>query len=221
MAAMAGPIHPISLTAPPHPHDLKISKIFSIIFIYIKNFPAHLPSALENLKNFLYNIIVKENIYILKKEENNMDLYEALKQGTSSDELVNAFYRDLNIAKTRIKEEEEEAKKAAEMQEYLEIARENFANAMLEYTAALTGYFDLVEDAATYDSMMVVIEDLLSGLETEFVESKKNTKSAAKTKTDSNTDTKDKSKDKNTKNLNLKQQKSDEEIIRAFLETLK
>jgi hypothetical protein len=69
--------------------------------------------------------------------------------------------------------------------------------------------------------MMVVIEDLLGGLETEFVESKKNTKSTAKTKTDSNTDTKDKSKDKSTKNLNLKQQKSDEEIIRAFLETFK
>ena len=148
-----------------------------------------------------------------------MDLYEALKQGTSSDELVDAFYRDLNIAKTRIEEEEaqkrEEEKKAAEMQEYLEIARENFANAMLEYTAALTGYFDLVEDSATYDSMMVIIEDLLSGLETDFTESKKSTKS---TKTKTNTDTKDKSKDKN---LNLKQQKSDEEIIRAFLKTLK
>lgn len=149
-----------------------------------------------------------------------MDLYEALKEGTSSDELIDAFYRDLNAAKSRIEEEEaqklKEEKKNAEMQEYLEIARENFANAMLEYTAALTGYFDLVEDSATYDSMMTIIEDLLGDLETEFVESKKNTKSATKTKT--NTDTKDKSKDKN---LNLKQQKSDEEIIRAFLETLK
>jgi len=148
-----------------------------------------------------------------------MDLYEALKQGTSSDELVNAFYRDLNAAKSRIEEEEaqklEEAKKTAETQEYLEIARENFANSMLEYTAALTGYFDLVEDAAIYDNMMTIIENLLGDLETEFVESKKNTKS---TKAKTNTDTKDKSKDKN---LNLKQQKSDEEIIRAFLETLK
>lgn len=151
-----------------------------------------------------------------------MDLYEALKQGTSSDELVDAFYRDLNTAKTRIKEEEaqklEEEKKTAEMQEYLEIARENFANAMLEYTAALTGYFDLVEDSATYDSMMVIIEDLLGGLEADFVENKKSTKNAK-----TNTNTKDKSKDKNTKNFfNLKQpEKSDEEIIRAFLETLK
>lgn len=155
-----------------------------------------------------------------------MDLYEALKQGTSSDELVDAFYRDLNAAKSRIEEEEtqklEEEKKAAEMQEYLEIARENFANAMLEYTAALTGYFDLVEDSATYDSMMVIIEDLLGGLEADFIKSKKNTKST-KINTNSNTDTKDKSKDKNTKNFfNLKQpEKSDEEIIRAFLETFK
>lgn len=153
-----------------------------------------------------------------------MDLYEALKEGTSSDELVNAFYRDLNIAKTRIAEEEaqkrEEEKKAAEMQEYLKIARENFANAMLEYTAALTGYSDLVEDSATYDSMMTIIEDLLGDLETDFTKSKKNTKSTSGVSTNPNVNKKDKNKD--TKNIfGLKQNKSDEEIIRAFLETLK
>lgn len=154
-----------------------------------------------------------------------MDLYEALKEGTSSDELVDAFYRDLNAAKSRIEEEEaqkreEEAKKTAEMQEYLEIARENFANAMLEYTAALTGYFDLVEDSATYDSMMTIIEDLLRDLETDFIKGKKNTKSTSGTSTNANVNKKDKSKD--TKNIfGLKQSKSDEEIIRAFLETLK
>lgn len=153
-----------------------------------------------------------------------MDLYEALKEGTSSDELVDAFYRDLNAAKSRIEEEKaqklEEEKKAAEMQEYLEIARENFANAMLEYTAALTGYFDLVEDSATYDSMMTIIEDLLGDLETDFTRGKKNTKSASGVSTNTNVNKKDKSKD--AKNIfSLKQNKSDEEIIRAFLETLK
>lgn len=64
-----------------------------------------------------------------------MDLYEALKAGTSEEELLKAFHKDLNEANARIAAEEE----AAADKEYLANCRDSLAEAILEYTKALLG----------------------------------------------------------------------------------
>ena len=58
-----------------------------------------------------------------------MDLYEALKAGTSEEELLKAFHKDLDEANARIAAEEE----AAADKEYLADCRECLAEAILEY----------------------------------------------------------------------------------------
>lgn len=84
-----------------------------------------------------------------------MDLYEALKAGTSKEELLNAFYKDLDEANARIAAEEE----AAADKEYLADCREYLAEAILEYTKALLG-----EDLDESISVKSVTETL-KGLE--------------------------------------------------------
>lgn len=64
-----------------------------------------------------------------------MDLYEALKAGTSEEELLKAFHKDLDEANARIAAEEE----AAADKEYLANCRDSLAEAILEYTKALLG----------------------------------------------------------------------------------
>lgn len=64
-----------------------------------------------------------------------MDLYEALKAGTSAEELLRAFHKDLDEANARIAAEEE----AAADKEYLADCRDDLAEAILEYTKALLG----------------------------------------------------------------------------------
>jgi len=64
-----------------------------------------------------------------------MDLYEALKAGTSEEELLKAFHKDLDEANARIAAEQE----AAADKEYLADCRDSLAEAILEYTKALLG----------------------------------------------------------------------------------
>lgn len=64
-----------------------------------------------------------------------MDLYEALKAGTSEEELLKAFHKDLEEATARIAKEEEEAAD----QEYLNVCREYLADAILDYAYAIFG----------------------------------------------------------------------------------
>lgn len=64
-----------------------------------------------------------------------MDLYEALKAGTSEEELLKAFHKDLDEANARIAAEEE----AAADKEYLANCRDSLAEAIIEYTKALLG----------------------------------------------------------------------------------
>ena len=80
-----------------------------------------------------------------------MDLYEALKAGTSEEELLKAFHKDLDEANARIAAEEE----AAADKEYLADCREYLAEAILEYTKALLG-----EDLDESISVKSVIETL-------------------------------------------------------------
>ena len=64
-----------------------------------------------------------------------MDLYEALKAGTSEEELLKAFHKDLDEANARIAAEQ----KTAADKEYLDTCREDLAEAIIEYTEALLG----------------------------------------------------------------------------------
>lgn len=86
-----------------------------------------------------------------------MDLYEALKAGTSEEELLKAFHKDLDEANARIAAEEEAADK-----EYLADCREYLAEAILEYTKALLG-----EDLDESISVKSVVETL-EGFEKEM-----------------------------------------------------
>ena len=61
-----------------------------------------------------------------------MDLYEALKSGTSADTLLNKFYEDLDIALEKIKEEEQK-KKILE----LDNVRNDFINVLIKYISTL------------------------------------------------------------------------------------
>ena len=61
-----------------------------------------------------------------------MDLYEALKGGTSVDELVATFTKELEAAKAKLKEETET--------EQIAYYREDLAEAIYNYISALTGF---------------------------------------------------------------------------------
>ena len=84
-----------------------------------------------------------------------MDLYEALKAGTSEEELLKAFHKDLDEANARIAAEQE----AAADKEYLADCREYLAEAIIEYAKALLG-----EDLDESISVKSVTETL-KGLE--------------------------------------------------------
>ena len=61
-----------------------------------------------------------------------MDLYEALKDGTSADELVATFNKELEAAKAKLKEETEA--------EQITYYREDLAEAIYNYISALIGF---------------------------------------------------------------------------------
>ena len=63
-----------------------------------------------------------------------MDLYEALKNGTSAEELLNAFHKDLDDATARIAAEAAEAKL---VDKQLTHYRDNLADAVANYSDAL------------------------------------------------------------------------------------
>ena len=87
-----------------------------------------------------------------------MDLYEALKAGTSEEELLKAFHKDLDEANARIAAEEE----AAADKEYLADCRECLAEAIIEYVKAF-----LSEDLDESFSVKSVVETL-EGFEKEM-----------------------------------------------------
>jgi uncharacterized membrane protein YheB (UPF0754 family) len=62
-----------------------------------------------------------------------MDLYEALKSGTSAQELQAQFNQQLNEAKARIIQEEEDT----EAEEWLDACRSDLADSIYEYALAL------------------------------------------------------------------------------------
>lgn len=122
-----------------------------------------------------------------------MDLYEALKAGTSAEELLRAFHKDLDQANARIAAEE---KAAAE--EYLAACRDQLAETIIEYVEAFLG------------------EDLDESLPVDYIiESLKEFEKEIK-----NIITFDK-KDKKTKEIKITTNSSDNDIISNFIKSLK
>ena len=80
-----------------------------------------------------------------------MDLYEALKSGTSADELVATFTKELEAAKAKLKEE-------TEAERMLSYHRSCLADAIYDYISALTG-------AETLSFTIPEIEKELKGVE--------------------------------------------------------
>ena len=102
-----------------------------------------------------------------------MDLYEALKSGTSEDELQKSFDEELAKARMRIaaekkKEEEESLKKAKQQQ--VDHRREALAESILEYADSLFGsdiltiypIEDVEEELKNFEKEVDNLYDLLS-----------------------------------------------------------
>ena len=112
-----------------------------------------------------------------------MDLYEALKGGTSADELVATFTKELEAAKAKLKEETE-AEQITEYREYL-------AEAIYDYISALTGVETLSFTVPEIEKELKGVEKdlgpvltLLSGFVEPKEEDYKFFKTESKTKTD-------------------------------------
>ena len=136
-----------------------------------------------------------------------MDLYEALKAGTSEEELLKAFHKDLDEANARIAAEEE----AAADKEYLADCRECLAEAIIEYVKAF-----LSEDLDESFSVKSVVETL-EGFEKEMEQAVAFSKKLDKIL--------EKAKSENKKPVGIKVTTrsidDDDDIITQFLKSLK
>ena len=138
-----------------------------------------------------------------------MDLYEALKAGTSAEELLKAFHKDLDEANARIAAEQKEA---AADKEYLTDCRECLAEAIIEYAEALFG-----EDLDESFSAESVIENL-KGFEKEAKRAKQ---AIAFSKKLDKILEKTKSEDKKPIGIKVTTGSIDDDIIAQFLKSLK
>ena len=139
-----------------------------------------------------------------------MDLYEALKSGTSEDELQKSFDEELAKARMRIaaekkKEEEENLKKVKQQQ--VDHRREALAESILEYADSLFGsdilaiypIEDVEEELKNFEKEVDNLYDLLSTFNDLLKKAEVETPSL-KVK---------------------KSSRSDDDIIQSFLESLK
>lgn len=112
-----------------------------------------------------------------------MDLYEALKGGTSADELVATFTKELEAAKAKLKEETE----AEQVAQY----RSELAEAIYDYISALIGFetpnftvADIEKDLKGIEKEIVPVLTLLSGFTSAKEEDYKLFKTENKAETD-------------------------------------
>ena len=112
-----------------------------------------------------------------------MDLYEALKDGTSADELVATFTKELEAAKAKLKEETE----AEQVAQY----RSELAKAVYDYLSALSGFeipsftiADIEKELKDIEKELAPVFTLLSGFQSAKEEAHKFFKTKSKTKTD-------------------------------------
>ena len=136
-----------------------------------------------------------------------MDLYEALKAGTSEEELLKAFHKDLDEANARIAAEEE----AAADKEYLADCREYLAEAIIEYTKALLG--ENLDESISVKSVTETLKGLVEDVNQTVTLSKKLDKILEKAKSE------------NKKPVGIKVTTrsidDDDDIIAQFLKSLK
>ena len=135
-----------------------------------------------------------------------MDLYEALKAGTSEEELLKAFHKDLDEANARIAAEEE----AAADKEYLADCRECLAEAIIEYAKAFLG--EDLDESFSVKSVVETLEGFEKEMEQAVAFSKKLDKMLEKTKSE------------NKKPVGIKvttRSIDDDGIIAQFLKSLK
>jgi len=136
----------------------------------------------------------------------NMDLYEALKAGTSEKELLEAFHKDLEAANARIAAENE----AAADKKYLEDCREGLASSIFEYAEALFG--EDLSESFSIDFVTETLEKFEKEMEQTINLSKKLDKIFEKAKSE------------NKKPVGIKittHTINDDDIINRFLESLK
>ncbi len=112
-----------------------------------------------------------------------MDLYEALRDGTSADELVATFTKELEAAQAKLKAETEE-EQVAQYRSYL-------ADAIYDYITALTGFETPVFTVEEIEKGLKDVEKefgpmltLLSGFQSAKKEDYKLFKTESKAKTD-------------------------------------
>lgn len=135
-----------------------------------------------------------------------MDLYEALKAGTSAEELLKAFHKDLDEANARIAAEEE----AAADKEYLADCRECLAEAVIEYAKAFLG--EDLDKSFSVESVIETLEGFEKEMEQTVAFSKKLDKILEKAKSE------------NKKPVGIKvttRSIDDDDVIAKFLESLK
>lgn len=96
-----------------------------------------------------------------------MDLYEALKAGTSAEELLKAFHKDLDEANARIAAEEE----AAADKGYLADCRECLAVAIIMYAEAFLG--EDLDESFSVESVVETLEEYEKEMEQAVALSKK------------------------------------------------
>jgi len=111
-----------------------------------------------------------------------MELYEALKNGTSVEDLEAAFRRELTKAQERVAEEaaEEEQKKEEERLLEIEGCREELAESIYNYVCALVGEDNVeldieeIEDKLTeYEKEMIGIYNITKKIDSIFNDIKK------------------------------------------------
>lgn len=136
-----------------------------------------------------------------------MDLYEALKAGTSAEELLKAFHKDLDEANARIAAEEE----AAADKEYLADCRECLAEAIIEYAKAFLD--EDLDEAFSVKSVVETLEGFEKEIEQTVTFSKKLDKMLKETKNE------------NKKPVGIKATTrsidDDDDIITQFLKSLR
>lgn len=135
-----------------------------------------------------------------------MDLYEALKAGTSAEELLKAFHKDLDEANARIAAEQE----AAADKEYLADCRECLAEAIIEYAKAFLG--EDLDESFSVKSVVETLEGFEKEMEQAVTFSKKLDKILEKAKSE------------NKKPVGIKvttRSIDDDDIIAQFLKSLK
>lgn len=136
-----------------------------------------------------------------------MDLYEALKAGTSEEELLKAFHKDLDEANARIAAEQE----TTADKEYLANCRDSLVEAILEYTKALLG--EDLDESISVKSVTETLKELEEDVKRAVTLSKKLDKILKEVKSE------------NKKPIGIKATTrsidDDDDIIAQFLNSLK